>query len=130
MTIRKTFKKAIEKGRILFRVEPDPFPSAPGVSEHDASVIVGEAARRLYDDIEFYGPGADAANARREAAIPRRDARILARIPAKEKAIAIVKAEDPHDATKKKRRRMTRRERLEARAEKLRSEIASLKGKK
>jgi hypothetical protein len=126
MTIRKTFKKAIEKGRILIRVEPDPFPSAPGVSEHDGSVIVSEAARRLYDDIEFYGPGAEAANARREAEITRRDARILARIPAKEKAIA--KAEDPHDAPKKKRR-LSKRGRLEKKAIALRAEIERLKKK-
>jgi hypothetical protein len=118
MNFRQVFKSAVA-GIRRRRIEPGPFASAPSVSEHDARVIIADANLRMFSDVEFYGPGADEVEARRAA-----------RILPKGKAIAIVKAEDPHDATKKKRRRMTRRERLEAKAEKLRAEIAALKGKK
>lgn len=120
MNIRKNFREALDGLRHRF-IEPGPCPGAPGVSDYDASIIVGEAAKRLYDDIEFYGPGADAAIARKEAGITRRDARILAKISAKA---------TPPPPPVKKRRRRSKAERLQARAEKLRAEIEALKRKR
>jgi hypothetical protein len=116
MTIRQRFKAAIG-GIRRRRVEPGIDKDHPGVSAWDAGVIVSEAARRTFEDVQFYGPGADAANARRAATIARMDARI----PAKEPP-------PPVPPTKKARRSKTGR--LQARAEKLRAEIAALKGKK
>ena len=119
MNLRRIFKAAVEKGIIRICVEPGPFPSDPGVSAWDASVMMDEAARRQWEDVEYYGPGRDAAEARRAAAI----ARMNARIPAKE---------TPPPPTPKKARRSTKRERLEAEAAALKSEIEKLKigGKK
>ncbi len=117
MTIRQRFKAAIA-GIRKRAVEPDPFPGHPGVSEYDASIIVGEAARRTYEDVEFEGPGAEAAKSRRDAAIARMDAR---------KTVCPEVKSEVSLPPKKKARRMTRRERLEKKAADLRAEIARLK---
>jgi hypothetical protein len=109
-TIRKRFIKAVF-GRIHRTIEPDPYPGNPGVSEYDASVMIQDANRRAFEDVEHYGPGAEAANARRAATL----ARMNSRIPAK-----VAETSSPSAKT-------TKAERLERRAAKLRKEIAALK---
>jgi hypothetical protein len=115
MKIRERFKAAVA-GIRRRPIEPGPFPDHPAVSGRDAGVFLADADLRAFEDVKFYGQGADAANARREARIARSST------PTPTKSTS---APPP-----KKKAKRSKRERLEAKAEKLRAEIARLRGRK
>jgi len=115
MNLRKAFIAAIA-GIRRHRIEPGIDKDHPGVSAWDAGVMMTDAARRTFEDVEFEGSNAKEAYARRDAAIARMDARI----PAKT-------TPPPPPAPPKKKVRRSKAERLQARAAKLKAEIEALK---
>jgi hypothetical protein len=52
-------------GRLKHPHEAGPIKGAPGVHEEDADFIASAGLLSKWGDVEFYGPGAEAAHARR-----------------------------------------------------------------
>lgn len=111
MNIRKAFREIVPGKRTVEITADD---------EADELNALKARMFGVFDDVEYYGPGAAEANARRAAALAR-DAKRPEGTTNELPAVS-------HKAKEKKaRRRMTKRERLEAKAAALRAEIEALK---
>lgn len=65
MRLIERFRLAFEGKRIVPPREAGPISDHPGLQEDDVDFILGEHLLRKYSDRVFYGPGAEAAEARR-----------------------------------------------------------------
>ena len=110
MNIRKAFREIVAGKRTVEITADD---------EADELNALKARMFGVFDDVEYYGPGAAEANARRAAALAR-DAKRPEGTTNEPSAVS-------HKQEKKARRRMTKRERLEAKAAALRAEIEALK---
>lgn len=105
--IREIFGRLV-KGAKLRRPDDGPgLYGRRGLDEKGALFMARATAAAKWADVEFYGPGAAEAEARRSP--------------------KVTTAEAPPAVALKKRRRLSKRERLERKAAKLRAEIEALK---
>ncbi|MGA2534083.1 MAG: hypothetical protein ABSG19_13730 [Candidatus Aminicenantales bacterium] len=121
MNVRERFKEAVRgrrhgPGREAAEGELDEL--APGLPEGDALLIARAMRRATFEGVEFYGPGAQAADDRRRAALA---------LDAPKETTPEPAAAEPEAPEKKKRQRLSKAERLERKAAKLRAEIEALK---
>ncbi|MGA2360890.1 MAG: hypothetical protein ABSG73_00365 [Candidatus Aminicenantales bacterium] len=68
---RRIFKRAAATGQRspLPKGEAGPFPGHPSVQMDDARFIAGTMTRTKWSEVEYYGPGAAAAEERRRQAL-------------------------------------------------------------
>lgn len=105
--IRRLFSLTASKAaRIEEHKSPGPFKDAPSVQMDDALFVARAMGRSKWADVEFYGPGAKNAEARRSEA--------LGIEPSKAQAAQDKTPEPPRSShgPKKKRGKLTMRERL------------------
>lgn len=110
MNLRKAFRE-IAEGKKTVVIEDD--------EPDEAAELKARIFSDAWEGVEYYGPGAAEANARRAASLKREA----------ESSAAGTTNETPaasHKPEKTARRRTTKRERLEAKAAKLRAEIERL----
>lgn len=93
------------------RRERGPFPEAPSAQEDDLAFVLGEHTRRKWSDAQFTGPGAAEAEARRAASLG---------------LTSKVEAQALDHPPKRRRLRVSKRERLELRLERLRADVEIL----
>jgi hypothetical protein len=101
----------LRTGRLRRTFEPGPIAGHPSAQEADLAFVLNEHGRRKWGDVQSYGPGAAEAEARRAAKLGIEQTPDTGAISQK---------------TKTKSRRLSKRERLERRAERLRADVAKL----
>jgi hypothetical protein len=120
MNLIDRFRLAFQGKKLASPKEPGPVPGLPSIQEDDIDFILSEHALRKWGDVEFYGPGAEEAYARRNRALGIKS-------PKKEAEEIEAKEEMRHASSKKPgKRKSNKRASLLRKKAKLEKEIEKL----
>jgi hypothetical protein len=111
MSFKDAFLDFLKTGRRRRTIEESPY-GRPGLFKKDADFILNAQLGGKWADVEYYGPGAAEANERRAVRLGINPTGIMA---------------DPGQTSmKKKRRRLSKRERLEHKLAQLQADVEKL----